>query len=315
MSINFKYIIMKRTLFLLISLYMGLMGANAQSNKFDLNEDGHVNITDVTKLVTNILDQNNINGYDLNDDGDVNITDVIMMVNYILGDDNGNTNGGGNSGGIGDTSQAYLTCPDDNHPHMIDLGLPSGTKWACCNVGASSPEEYGGYYAWGETEEKTAYYWENYIHCNGREEECHNLGSDISGTEYDVAHVKWGGKWCMPTAEDYLELDYELHNEITWEWTTLNGVKGMKFTSKINGGSFFLPAAGLKYAGYVGEDFGLSLVGEFGGYLTASQDQKQYLECEYKAYYAYFAYWQTLSTTSSISYRASGLSVRPVWKE
>ena len=50
-----------------------------------------------------------------------------------------------------------MTCPDNNHPHAIDLGLPSGTKWACCNVGATNPEEYGGYYAWGETKEKDIY--------------------------------------------------------------------------------------------------------------------------------------------------------------
>ena len=55
------------------------------------------------------------------------------------------------------SSKAQSSCPDNHHPHMIDLGLPSGTKWACCNVGASRPEEYGGYYAWGETEEKDYY--------------------------------------------------------------------------------------------------------------------------------------------------------------
>lgn len=61
------------------------------------------------------------------------------------------------------------SCPDDNHPHMIDLGLPSGTKWACCNVGATKPEEYGGYYTWGETEEKSVYDWST---CND-----HGVGS------------------------------------------------------------------------------------------------------------------------------------------
>ena len=54
------------------------------------------------------------------------------------------------------------SCPDANHPHAIDLGLPSGTKWACCNVGASAPEQYGGYYAWGETHEKSVYNWDTY---------------------------------------------------------------------------------------------------------------------------------------------------------
>ena len=60
-----------------------------------------------------------------------------------------------------------LSCPDNNHPHMIDLGLPSGTKWACCNVGAHSPEEYGGYYAWGEISEKPVYNEVTYLYATG----------------------------------------------------------------------------------------------------------------------------------------------------
>lgn len=75
--------------------------------------------------------QSNLNG-DMNHDGEKNITDVILLVDEIL-------NGAG--------SKSYLTCPDNHHPHLIDLGLPSGTKWACCNVGATAPEDYGGYYA------------------------------------------------------------------------------------------------------------------------------------------------------------------------
>lgn len=59
------------------------------------------------------------------------------------------------------------SCPDSNHPHLIDLGLPSGTKWACCNVGAKKPEEFVGYYAWGDTEEKSWYDWSTYIYCDG----------------------------------------------------------------------------------------------------------------------------------------------------
>lgn len=204
---------------------MGLVSANAQSNKYDLNDDKDVNITDVTMLVTNILDQNNGNEYDLNDDEDVNITDVILLVNYIL-ENNDNT-----------------FCPDGNHPHTIDLGLPSGTKWVCCNVGSSKPEQYGGHFAWGETEVKNYYDWNTYIHCDSTKNTCHDLGSDISGTQYDVAHVKWGGKWCMPTSDDIKELyDNTTHKE---HRTMLNGVMGMRFTSNNNGNSIFLPHAGL----------------------------------------------------------------------
>lgn len=133
-----------------------------------------------------------------------------------------------------------LSCPDDNHPHAIDLGLPSGTLWACCNVGADKPESYGGYYAWGETEEKTTYNLSEYLYYqNGS---YLNLGSEIAGSSYDVAHVMWGGSWMMASKAQ----QDELRENCTYEWTTVNGVKGGKFTSKKNGGTIFLPAAGLR---------------------------------------------------------------------
>ena len=137
------------------------------------------------------------------------------------------------------TNRNSLSCPDGKHPHMIDLGLPSGTKWACCNVGANKPEVYGVYYAWGETQTKSTYDFSTYKHYDGTKDTYRNLGSDIAGTQYDVAHVKWGGSWVMPS-EAQLE---ELKNNCTYTWTTINGVKGGKFTGK-NGKSVFLPAAG-----------------------------------------------------------------------
>ena len=160
--------------------------------------------------------------YDVNNDGDVNINDVVALVNKILGKDNPGEEAG---------------------REVIDLGLPSGTKWASCNVGATKPEEYGGYYAWGETEEKNGYSQDTYRYY--KKGEYVNLGSDISGTEYDVAHVKWGGNWCMPSWDDLIELEHNCTNE----WTTLNGVYGRKFTSNINGNSIFLPAAGYRCYG------------------------------------------------------------------
>ena len=82
---------------------------------------------------------------------------------------------------------------------MIDLGLPSGTKWACCNVGANKPEAYGDYYAWGETQTKSTYSEQTYLYYkNGLYQD---VGSDIAGTQYDVAHVKWGGSCVMPSLE------------------------------------------------------------------------------------------------------------------
>lgn len=185
------------------------------------------------------------------------------------------------------------TCPDTHHPHEIDLGLPSGTKWACSNVGATKPEEYGGYYAWGETEEKNVYRENTYKYYQN--DKYVSLGSDISGTEYDVAHVKWGGKWCMPTFDDIKEL---LDN-CTSEWTTLNGVNGRKFTSKINGNSIFLPSVGFRWDG------DLYNAGEYGCYWSSTQ----YPDFSGRAYTLYFysgrAFWYSDD-------RYGGQSVRPV---
>ena len=143
--------------------------------------------------------------------------------------------------------------PNDECPvaEAIDLGLPSGTKWASWNVGASAPEEYGGYYAWGETEEKDVYDWSTYIHCDGSRETCHHIGDDIAGTEYDVAHVKWGGSWCIPS-RDQIE---ELCKKCSWSWGTQNGVNGMLVTGP-NGNTIFLPAAGYHDYRYQKGDFG-----------------------------------------------------------
>ena len=195
-----------------------------------------------------------------------------------------------------DDEQTYLSCPDNNHPHMIDLGLPSGTIWACCNVGASAPEEYGNYYSWGETETKSTYYWSNYIYSDGSglaESYCQNIGNDIAGTQYDVAHVKWGGSWVMPSLSQIRELtDYCSPTR-----TTMNGVIGGLFTGP-SGGTIFLPAAG-----FYCED-GLSSAG---------------MECRYWSsthhnLHSYFAYIMAfyLSCTRYGCYRYYGMSVRPV---
>lgn len=130
-------------------------------------------------------------------------------------------------------------CKDPNHPHMIDLGLPSGTKWACCNIGADIPEGYGNYFAWGETEPKDWYGYDTYIHCDGTKETCHDIGAEISGTQYDVAHVKWQGSWQMPTSAQIDELTHNCQHEMI----TLNDVVGMLVTGP-NGNKLFLPAAG-----------------------------------------------------------------------
>ena len=117
-----------------------------------------------------------------------------------------------------------------NGYEYVDLGLPSGLKWATCNVGASSPEQHGDYYAWGETETKSTYTIENSI-TYGVEM------SDISGDpQYDVARKKWGSTWRMPTKDEMRELDKcKRENNIV-----INGIKGMKLTGP-NGRFIFFP--------------------------------------------------------------------------
>ena len=147
----------------------------------------------------------------------------------------------------------------------VDLGLPSGIKWATCNVGANSPEEYGDYFAWGETEPKTTYKWSTYKWCNGSDDTMTKYCDDsywgtvdnkttLELTD-DVARVNWGGKWRMPTKAEYDELMNTTN--CTWIWTTQKGVSGYKVTSNVNGNTIFLPAAGYRSYGnlyYAGSD-------------------------------------------------------------
>lgn len=132
----------------------------------------------------------------------------------------------------------FKGCPDSNHPHAIDLGLPSGTKWSCCNVGASVPENFGGYYAWGEVHEKEQYLEKTYKY-RLKDGNYVDIGSNIANTEYDVAHLIMGAKWCMPSVEQIEELrHYCSTNSIL-----VNGVKGILLKAQ-NSHELFLPAAG-----------------------------------------------------------------------
>lgn len=119
-------------------------------------------------------------------------------------------------------------------------------------MGASSPEDYGGYYAWGETSEKNYYDEDNYAYYDKATHRYINIGTEISGTQYDVAHVVMGGSWRMPTLVQIAELvDY-----CTWKRTQLNGVNGQLVTGP-NGGQIFLPAAGYRWdddLDYAGSD-------------------------------------------------------------
>ena len=181
-------------------------------------------------------------------------------------------------------------CPDSNHPHAIDLGI--GVKWSCCNVGASAPWEDGGYYAWGETEEKSIYSNDTYAYFGVGK--CNSIGSDIAGTKYDVAHVKWGKGWCMPN-QSQMEL---LNSKCTNEWTTINGVNGRKYTGP-NGASIFLPASGDKLYNDVYD------VDNYGYYWSSTQVSDV-------VDYAHDIYFHKDNSFVDYSHRSYGRSVRPV---
>ncbi len=179
----------------------------------------------------------------------------------------GNTGGGGGGTGITGTIAGH---------EYVDLGLPSGLLWATCNIGADSPEDYGDYYAWGETETKSTYNLDTYKWWNYDWDNHHlmitkyNTDSEygtvdnktVLEPEDDAAHVNWGGGWRMPTLDEM----EELVNCCTWEWTTQNGVNGKRATG-LNGKSIFLPATGeyhdeydsLCFAGYYGYFWSSSL--------------------------------------------------------
>lgn len=136
---------------------------------------------------------------------------------------------------------SLLTCPDNNHPHAIDLGLPSGLKWCCSNVDAKNPGGSGGFYSWGETKEKEKYTWRTYFKVNKTNNGADFFAYNIAGTEYDVAHVKMGGTWRMPTVYEYCEL----MDNCNVEYTNWSSDIGFKLTAT-NGGSIFVPLAGAK---------------------------------------------------------------------
>ena len=187
-----------------------------------------------------------------------------------------------------------LSAKQINGHDYVDLGLPSGLKWATCNVGANRPEDYGDYYAWGETETKSRYDIDNCSTFGVRMKKFGVRMNKISGkARYDVARKKWGGSWRMPTKE---ELE-ELTKNCTWKSTKQNGVKGHKVTGP-NGRSIFLPAAGCRYR------LSLCHIG-LGRYWSSTPD----VDDGY-AYYLYFSGGYVHDVNPD--YRFNGLSVRPV---
>ncbi|MBP3354084.1 MAG: hypothetical protein J6L02_05475 [Bacteroidales bacterium] len=206
-----------------------------------------------------------------------------------------------------DEEEALLNPNNDpyNGHEYVDLGL--SVKWSICNVGATSPEEYGDYFAWGETSPKTTNNWSTYKYCNGT---WNTMTKYCIDSEYgtvdnktvleltdDAAHVNWGGSWRMPTEAEQDELRDA--NNCTWEWTTQNGVNGYKVTSKKNGNSIFLPAAGSRRGS------GLNYVGSRGYYWSSSLLTSD-------SNLAYDVYFDSDDVDWGSVYRCNGQSVRPV---
>ena len=194
----------------------------------------------------------------------------------------------------------------DDHEY-VDLGLPSGTLWATCNVGADNPEDYGDYFAWGETQPKDTYNWSTYQYCMGSyntlTKYCNNSSYGYNGftddlttllPEDDAATANWGSDWRMPTKEEW----QELYDNTTMTWTTQNGVNGRLFTAS-NGNSLFLPAAGYRGNG------SLYCAGSYGDYWSSSLNTD----------YPYDAWYFDFNSGSCRMYNGSrgcGQSVRPV---
>ena len=253
---------------------------------------------------------------DVNRDDHVDVADIASVISIMAG--------------LGNEGPDYGHAPGD--VKAIDLGLPSGTKWANMNVGATSPQDAGLYFAWGEVEGYTGadghsfnwthYKWmtegqNSYKYINKYQADDNNTeacwytydwdivsykfvgdGISVLAPEDDAAHVNWGGDWCMPTAEDIQELlDYT-----TIEWITVFGVTVCKFSSKVNGNSIFLPAAGY-YSG-------IKLYGNmtYGRCWSSSVDPSD-TSCALNLYFD-----SELVTTRKESARNVGRSVRPVLK-
>ena len=200
---------------------------------------------------------------------------------------------------------------------FVDLGLPSGTLWATCNVGADTPEDYGDYFAWGETMPKDYYDWSTYQYCTGGYYEypfhnmftkyCSKILSGYNGftddlnillPEDDAATANWGTGWRLPTEAEWWELYYNT----TGALTSQNGVYGLLFTAA-NGNSLFLPAAGWRHQG------GLNYPSDDGLYWSSLLD-RGYPE-DARGFAFSFSFY-TVSYYVGSGYRSGGRSVRAV---
>ena len=282
----------KITLFLILLMMSSVAFTAAAGNNMrgDVDGDGRVNIDDVTGLINYLLTGNSslivMENADVYPDGKISIDDVTSLINYLLGG----------------------ALPEPAHDY-VDLGLPSGTLWATCNIGANSPEDYGDYFAWGETEPKEQYDWTTYKWCMGSNttmtKYCTDSGYGYDGfvdnkwsldLEDDAAYVNWGPLWRMPSQAHM----NELRVSCTWEWTTQNGVNGYLVTGP-NGASLFLPAAGWR------DSSSLKGTGKYGQYWSST------LNVGGPNCHAFLLGYDSSSWYNVyISYRDRGCTVRPI---
>lgn len=273
--------------------------------------------TVTTTIVTNVTSTTATSGGNVTDDGGAAVTARGVCWSTSPDptiDDNKTTDGNGtgaftsqltnlthsttyyirayatNSEGTSYGEQKYFSTLSDgmiNGHQYVDLGLSSGLKWATCNVGADSPEDYGNYYAWGETETKAEYTEDNSV-TYGQQL------NDISGNaQYDAAAANWGGSWRMPTRDEITELMYNC----SWTPETQNGVDGFKVTGN-NGNYIFIPASGYR-------DGSSSFIYGECYYWSSTPHQ-------YSNDYSYILYSDYEYQSEDMNYRYRGLTIRPV---
>ncbi len=238
----------------------------APKKKGDVNLDGNVDISDIVAVINQIAGTATYSNADVNKDTNIDISDIVAIINIIANGSEDEQPEDPEKPEEPDAAVKEGYCPDNHHPHIIDFG--ENKKWACCNVGASAPWEYGNYYSWGDLEPKDIYTWDNYTFLKEETGQYVSLIT-IQNSQNDVAYQSWGGMWNMPDTENIEELGKIANNSDGSEWTTLNGVNGWKVQDQ-TGHAIFLPAAGLQ-----GPD-GPEDIGEKGTYWTSDRSSNIY---------------------------------------
>ncbi len=253
-------------------------------------------------------------------DSKATVTKIKAPINYNLNDvkawrkwkdpNSSDKNSDSETGNIGQDESGN----NSNTRMAVDLNLPSGTKWANMNLGATSVEEYGYYYAWGDvsgygSSTSRTYSWANYKYSGNTNKSltkyCTNSGygtvdnRSILLTSDDAAASGWGGNWRIPTTTDF----DELYSNTTHVWTEINGIKGQKFTSNTNGKSIFIPASGYRNGAN-------QLAKNSSGYYWANSIHQTNEPCYANVFYFNLSKVEN----SNPMYRCYGITIRPVAK-